>query len=386
MTLSTHGPDWSPYDPSVVEDPPATYDRLRRSCPVAFSEELGWSPLRHADVVEVLGDHETFSSEVSAHLSVPNGLDPPEHGRFRRLIDPYFAPERVERFAPEFRAIAGELVAALPDGGVEVMDALGHPFAAQVQCTFMGWPSRLRGTLRAWTTSNQDAVRRQDRQRLAELAAEFDAIITAQLDGRRRADQPPRDTTTRLLDERVDGRALTDDELVSIIRNWTAGELGTIATSIGIVVQHLAGDPDLQAALRAGHVDRSLAIDEILRLNGPLAANRRRTTREVSLGGRRIGADERITILWPAANRDETVFGDGVFDPQAHAPHNLLYGVGVHACPGAPLARRELEILVEVLLSGTKDIRPAGEPVPASYPAAGSTHVPVTVSKAPITD
>ena len=72
----------------------------------------------------------------------------------------------------------------------------------------------------------------------------------------------------------------------------------------------------------------------------------------------------------------------GVFDPEAHAPHNLLYGVGIHACPGALPARRELEILVEVLLAGTSEIRPTGEPVPAGYPAAGWTHVPVTVSKA----
>ncbi len=380
--MHTEPPDWSPQDPSASDNQLATYDRLRHSCPVAFREDLGWSLFRHADVMAVLGSPDTFSSDVSQHLSVPNGMDPPQHTRFRRVIDPYFAPERVEQFAPAFRAIARDLVVALPGGDVEMMDAVGHPFAAQVQCTFMGWPTRLRGPLRAWTASHQDANRRKDRRDLAELAASFDAIIRAQLDERRASTSPPDDTTTQLLAERIDGRALADDELVSIIRNWTAGELGTIAASIGIVVQHLANDRDLQASLRAGAGRCSSVIDEILRLNGPLTTNRRRTTRAVRIGGRQIGADERITILWPSANRDEAVFGDGVFDPEAHARDNLLYGSGIHACPGAPLARRELEILVHELLAGTSEIRPTGNPTPASYPAGGYASVPVTVTKA----
>ena len=128
-------------------------------------------------------------------------MDPPQHTRFRRIIDPYFTPKRMKPFAPAFRSITRRLVAAVPDGEVEVMDALGDPFAAQVQCTFMGWPTRLHGTLRDWTTSNQEAIRRQDQPRLARLATSFDAIITAQLDERRSSDRPPDDTTTQLLGE-----------------------------------------------------------------------------------------------------------------------------------------------------------------------------------------
>ncbi len=374
-------PDWRPLDPSVVDDQLAAFDRLRRSCPVAFSEELGWSLFDHADVLSVLADDETFSSDVSQHLSVPNGMDPPEHTRFRRLLDPYFTPERVERYAATFRGLAADLVARLPDGEVEVMGALGHPFAARVQCAFMGWPDELHELLRAWTAASQHATRRRDRERLAELADEFDRVIRAQLDGRRVTGGAPDDTTTQLLAERVDGRALTDEELVSIIRNWTAGELGTIAASVGVLVRHLAQDQDLQQQLRASRAALSPAIDEILRLDGPLVANRRRTTREVELGGRKIGAGERITILWPAANRDETVFGAEVFDADAHARDNLLYGAGIHVCPGAPLARLELEILMQELLAGTSAIRPAGDPVPARYPAGGYSQVSANFAK-----
>src|SRR5690606_14042590 len=121
-----------------------------------------------------------------------------------------------------------------------------------------------------------------------------------------------------------------DEELVSLIRNWTVGELGSIAASVGIVAHHLAEDRALQDQLRADPTQLVPAIDEILRLDGPLVANRRRTTRDVELGGRRIPAGERMTILWTSANRDETVFGDEVFDPDGHAGENLLYGAGIH--------------------------------------------------------
>ena len=87
-------PDWNPTDASVLRDQPAAYDDMRRRCPVARSEQLGWSLFRHEDVTRVLLDHETFSNQVSRHRSVPNGMDPPEHTAYRRAIEPYFTAEQ----------------------------------------------------------------------------------------------------------------------------------------------------------------------------------------------------------------------------------------------------------------------------------------------------
>lgn len=114
----------------------------------------------------------------------------------------------------------------------------------------------------------------------------------------------------RLLHERVEGRALTDEEIASILRNWTAGERGTIAAAVGILVEYLAARPQLQQQLRMEPARLPAAIDEILRIHAPLVANRRVTTCPVEIGGRQIGAGERVTILWASANRDEAVFGD----------------------------------------------------------------------------
>jgi cytochrome P450 len=77
-------PDWDPRSPAVLDDQIAAYDQMRSRCPVAYSDYLHWSLFRHADVMRVLNDHDTFSNAVSSHLSVPNGMDPPEHTRYRR--------------------------------------------------------------------------------------------------------------------------------------------------------------------------------------------------------------------------------------------------------------------------------------------------------------
>jgi cytochrome P450 len=116
------------------------------------------------------------------------------------------------------------------------------------------------------------------------------------------------------------------------------------------------------------------AIEEILRIHGPLLANRRFATRAVEIGGRKIAAGERISLLWTSANRDGRVFEDPEAfrlgrDPAA----NLLYGAGIHVCPGAPLARLEMRVAMEELLARTTGIEPTAgtPPTGAVYPASG---------------
>ncbi|PRY73088.1 cytochrome P450 [Halomonas ventosae] len=385
MSESRHS-DWDPRSESVQADQVDAYDAMRRRCPVAFSDYLQWSLFRHADVMRVLEDHETFSNAASRHLSVPNAMDPPEHTRFRRLIEPYFGPEAMVEFAPTCRAIAEGVVDQLPDDGeVEAMTEMGQGFALEIQCAFMGWPTRLHEPLRAWVKRQQAATLAGDREALGELALEFDGVIRELLASRRDAgDAAPDDVTTRIMNERVEGRALTDEEIVSILRNWTVGELGTISASIGILMRYLAANPELQARLRAERRLLPAAIDEILRLDAPLMSNRRITTCPVEIGGRRLEAGERLTLLWGSANRDEAVFGDPDEVCLDRDPKdNLLYGAGIHVCPGAPLARMELKDFMEALLDATDDIAPLpGCPaVRARYPAGGYSEVPLHIRR-----
>ena len=183
---------------------------------------------------------------------------------------------------------------------------------------------------------------------------------------------------------RVDGRPLDLRELASVLRNWTVGEVGTISASVGILLHWLAAHPDWQQQLRQRPELLPPAIDEILRIDGPLVANRRITRAPVELGRRQLGTGERISINWVAANRDARAFEDpDALRIDRDPSRNLLYGAGIHVCPGAPLARLELRIVMEALLGQTRRIatvegRP---PERASYPASGYTSVPLWIEK-----
>lgn len=159
------------------------------------------------------------------------------------------------------------------------------------------------------------------------------------------------------------------------------GELGTIAASIGIIADYLARHPEVQTRLR--HEPKSIraANDEILRIHAPLIANRRTPTCPVRLGNKRIQAGERLTLIWASANRDEQIFDDpDEFRLDRNPDLNLLYGAGIHVCPGAPLARLELELMTRTLLAQTKHIQTEDkQPPPAVYPAGGYRSVLLTL-------
>lgn len=374
--------DWDPRSPDVLSDQIAAYDAMRQRCPVAHSDYLWWSLFRHEDVLRVLLDHESFSNAASNHLSIPNAMDPPEHTPYRQIVERYFGAEQMQAFEPVCRRIAEALVARQRRGvAFELMSGFAQPFALQTQCAFMGWPDTLHEPLREWIGKNHRATRAGDRSAMAQIAVEFDAHIKQQIVVRRDAgDDALDDVTSRLVREHIHGRPLSDEEIVSIVRNWTVGELGTIAASVGIVVHYLATHAPLQHELRHQPEQLPDAIDEMLRLHGPLIANRRITTRPVEIGARKLGAGERLTLIWASANRDAAVFGDpDAFDPQRNRKHNLLYGAGVHVCPGAPLARLELRAITQALLADTGDIKLVAQPAPelAAFPASGfaSLHV-----------
>jgi cytochrome P450 len=142
----------------------------------------------------------------------------------------------------------------------------------------------------------------------------------------------------------------------------------------------------LQSQLRDEPALLPAAIDEILRIHGPLVTNRRIATRPVEFHGRTIGAGERITLHWTSANRDGRVFKEPYsFRLDRHSRVNLLYGAGIHFCPGAPLARLELRVCIEELLEHTTEIQliSGKPPTNAIYPASGFAVLPVHLRQMP---
>lgn len=380
----TIDPAWEPHSNPDDRNPIEEGDTMRRTCPVAHGGPGKWYVFSHRDITNILLDHELFSNEVSGRLSVPNGMDPPAHTPYRRLIEPLFTREYLAPFEAPCRAIAAELVdKAVAAGKVEVMEVIAYPFAGRAQCAFLGWPDALASLLADWTRRNQTATRAADRATLRALAVEFEAVVADLLRHFRQNEASRSRVMAALLDARVDGRPLNDDELTSLLRNWTVGEIGTISASVGILLRAMAAHPGLQATLRAQREKLPAAIDEILRAHGPLVSNRRRAKSDTTIGGCPIQAGDEIILMWTAANRDETVFDrPNEILPDRDGRHNLLYGAGIHVCPGAPLARLEMRVFMEECLDRCRNIElhPAEQPAHARHPAGGYSRISLRFS------
>lgn len=364
--------DWNPLDPSILQDQRRAYDEMRERCPVAHSEFMGWSLFRHEHIAAVLDDPETFSN-ASRFLAIPNGMDPPVHGRYREALDPFFDREQMAGIEPRAREIAANLLAPLCAGKEgEFIEAFATPFAFRTLCALLGWPEQLWECLGGWAHDNQQvAVSRTPGVGKA-LASLFSEHVKANLALHRASSSDVNDATDALLRVEVDGARLDDDQIVAVLRNWAAGH-GTVVAGLGILILHLAQQPDLQERLRRDPSLIPASIEEILRRDGPLVANPRTTTRDVKIGGRTIPKGGKLALMWVAANRDPRAFEDpDAVRIERNPEAGMVWGRGIHVCQGAPLARLEMRIALEELLARTKHFEFSGDvPRRAVYPVNG---------------
>lgn len=356
-------------------------DSLRQQTRVATTPTGDYVLLRHEDVVAAALNDQEFSSQGSRFLHIPNGLDGEQHTLYRGLIDKYLTKTALQPFVPVFRHLACELMANLPkQHTLNAVSNIGAVFAVRAQCAWLGWPNSLEPTLLQWMRDNHAATRSQDPAKMAQVAAKFDDIIRSVLPTPDDLSAKAHTVTQKLCQEQVSGRPLTQAELVSILRNWTGGDLGSLALCMGVIVAYLVQNPHLQGQCRQmADTELEAVIDEILRLDDPFVSNRRRTRCPITLGEQQIPNDARVQLNWTSANRDEQVFTPDKFAPHEHAPHNLVYGIGKHVCPGRLLATWQLRIATQALLASVKHIRLAPDHalVREQSPLGGYSTVPV---------
>lgn len=380
--------DHIPDELSVVgKDPRAYTDPLRPLHGIVRNAQGEWVLLRHALVVQAALDHERFSNAVSSHLQIPNGLDADEHTAYRAALDVFLDAQALAPFHERFRRVAAELLAALPRGvAVDAVSQLGARYAVRAQSAWLSWPADLEERLVAWVAENHAATRSGDRAWTQRVAQSFDDIIRTVLDHCRGAarEHDAENVTARLMRTEVNGKPLGEAQIVSVLRNWTGGDLGSMALCVGVLLHYLATQPALQSRLRAGVPDAEFdaVIDEILRIDDPFVSNRRVTTCPVTIGGVALPEGARVKLNWTSANRDAAVFGDpDAMDPQRNAPHNLVYGIGKHVCPGRLLATLQMRILLRELLVATASITlDAQQPAErAISPVGGWAKLPVVL-------
>lgn len=364
-------------------EPRAVTDKARRQGPVARLDGT-WTVLGHAEAQAVARNPQVFSSAVSRFLQLPNGLDGLEHWQFRSLIDRYLTPTIVAELNPMFIDIASETLRwGEEDVVTHQADAieLGATFSVRAMTGWLGWPQELEERLVAWVRSN-NAASPEDLAQTTAVAEEFDEIIREVVEPRL-ADESIQDVTARLVHDTSLGRRLEFGEIVSILRNWTGGDLSSMALCIGVVVQGLAENPAVQERIHGGVSDLELEamIDEFLRMDSPFVSNRRVATCPVTLAGQDIGEGEQVNINWTSANRDERAFGDpDAFEPY-HLARNLVWGAGPHECPGRDLSMAELRAFTRALVQTWVVTPTVAGAVRATYPLGGYISVPVELTR-----
>ncbi len=364
--------DWNPRDASILNDQRRAYDEMRERCPVAHSAFLGWSLFCHADVTAVLADPQAFSNAARFPV-IPNSMDPPIHGPYYEALAQFFDKKQMAGLEPRVREISANLLRPLLAGGeTDFIEAFATPFALKTLCALLGWPDQQWKCLAGWIHGNQDAAFNEDPVAGKALAELFAKHVRANLDSHRVSPGQSHDATDALLRTEVDRKTFSDDEIISILRNWAAGH-GTVAAGLGILILHLAENPELQDRLRHEPTLIPAAIEEILRADGPLVANRRTTTRELEIQGRTIPKGDIVTLMWIAANRDPRMFEDpDRVKIERDTEASLVWGRGIHLCMGAPLARLEMRVALEEMLACTTCIELVGAPPQrAVYPGNG---------------
>lgn len=365
-------PAAAPYDPfvgPVYDDPAPAYGELLTSCPVPHFSGYGldfYSYTRYGDVRDALTDIATYSSKYGQgpHYTVQGAMfqDPPEHTMFRRLIAQEFSPRAVSVWADDVRAVTAELLddmAAHPDRRAELHDDVGFPLPVVIIARILGVPEAQREQFKRWS-DDQVSGMGPDRERSDRARVELNAYFLGELTMRRErlaaGRELPDDLVSTLLRSAADApRPITDDEMLVMLNQLLVGGNETTTSLVVNAMWRLLEVPERWAAFCAdpdGLVD--VVIEESLRFDSPVLGLFRTTTCPVNKHGVDLPEKAKVHMLFAAANRDPEAFPDpdefrldrDAFElRKAH----LAFGLGVHACPGAPLSRLEASILLPEL-------------------------------------
>ncbi|GAA3677342.1 cytochrome P450 [Nonomuraea antimicrobica] len=295
-----------------------------------------------------------------------------EHRRLRKLIAPSFTARRTKAMQPIIEELVSELLdamAALPPGQVvDLRSAYAHPLPMRVICELFGVPAHMQAEMAQIMEAIMDTTATPEQA--AATAVQIGTVLPALVAYKR--DNPGDDLTTELINVRDSGDSLSDDELRDTLLLLIAAGHETTVNLIGNAVHALLTHPDHLRSVLAGEISWEAVVEETLRW-APSIANLplRFAIEPIEIGGVRIEAGDAIITSYLAAGHDPDQHGPEAdrFDPTQDHEEHLAFGVGVHRCIGAPLARQEALTALPALFARFPDLRPAGED-------AEPTHVP----------
>jgi cytochrome P450 len=347
-----------PHDPAFIADPYPTYESLRATCPVHHSEHYGgfWLLTRYADVRAAAVDWKTYTSAVPGVTAIPMvnqrdtaqipiELDPPEHSRYRHLLQPAFRRDRVAALKPELeQRLRGLWERLLAQRSGDLVADVVVPFSVSTLGRFLGLPQEDTTLWLGWarrmfasTLDRAGAVAASE-----ELAAYIDELVAV------REAAPGEDFFSDLLAARLDGRGLTRDEIRAMGVVMLIAGHETSANAMAYALVQLLRDRTLLERLRAEPGIVETAVEEMLRVSSPIQMFGRNARHDVELHGEVIGEGDVVALGYGPANHDPEVFEDPYACVLDRTPNrHLTFGMGHHLCIGAPVARLEMAVMLE---------------------------------------
>ncbi|MDH3704594.1 MAG: cytochrome P450 [Acidimicrobiia bacterium] len=362
---------YNPYSFDVHDDPYVVYRRLRDEAPAYWNPELEfWALSRFDDVLEGFRDFETFSSAggIALENRRPIGrtvdaqqmieMDPPDHTVLRKLVSRVFTGRRVAEMEDETRRIVdGYIDGIIERGQADVIADISSPFPMDVICAVLGVPEADRDDLRRH--SDMVMVREDGSMRIPAVAAEgMFGLLEYFID-----DLPSRrgghgeGLLTDLVELEVDGRRLTDQELLGFCVLFIIAGHETTTKMVANVLEILSRHPEQRDQVIAAPALVPGTIEEVLRFHNSTQYMHRTATRAVPIHDRTIETGQSVLLLIGAANHDEREFGPTAesFDIHRRPDRHLGFGYGAHFCLGAALARMEGKVAIEQILRRLPD-------------------------------
>jgi cytochrome P450 len=385
---------------------------MRREEPVSWVEEADgegfWALTKHADISAVSRDFAKFtasrgirieqmaSDELEARRTMME-FDPPQHARLRRLVQPGFTPKVIATYEAAFRLLAGHVLdEVLPLGEFDFVTEISRELPIRLLCRLLGVPESDAGLLVAWgdqMISNADpeytpvVIDKIDTAEYRLLPfrspAALEVFRYAEEIAMERRHKPEDDIVTTLLTAEPDGQPLTDLEFKNFFTLMMVAGNETTRHTISHGLIYLLDHPAQMEQLRDDPTGLSAgATEEILRASSVTMHFRRTATETVEMRGQAIKPGDRVVMWYPSANHDEEVF-DRPFEFDIHRQPNdhLTFGTGRHVCLGASLARLEVRVVFEELLTRVSNFEITGDPdrLRSNF-INGIKHLPVRVT------
>lgn len=337
---------------------PTGYDTLKE---LILDPRVSKDPRQHWRLWPEMAEHPSWGW-ILGWVGVVNMLSTygTDHARLRKLVAPSFTQRRTEVMRPRVEAITGELLDALDKGDAEVDLKAGfaHPLPMRMICELFGVPDELQkatGTLIAAIMDTSDPSPEHAAFVQEQIGTVLPALIA------HRSEHPGDDLTTELIRVRdEDGDRLSDEELLYTLLLVIGAGFETTVNLIGNAVVALLTHPEQLADVRSGKIGWDAVIDETLRVHPSIASLPLRfAVSDIQVGDVTVAAGDAIITTYAAAGVDPAHYGADAdsFDAARGADDHLAFGIGVHRCIGAPLARVEALTALPALFERFPDLR-----------------------------